>query len=379
MRALVQARLRIRVARADRDARRRRLVHDPHDRAQPQPATAPDRRSITVAGRVAGTSGAGTASATLTFRRGGRWSGLPSGSRAWQVRAAVPRDAAARRGERRLLRPDEPDQRAPARVHAARRRGARRVQSAVFEYRRRCRRRRARGEQHHARRPDRRRRHVQPARALHAALRGRHRALSGQGRRPLHADRRERHAVGGVGGALALGRACSTAADRPPELRGGALRPRARRERSDHRSRARRPARRRGARACARAASARSAARGAAAARCSSRLTVPVAPTLDPSAVGVRLAPRRRAVVLLRAARPRRRGARRARLRPAARGRAAPGRFERPRRRGASWPGRPRPTRRTARRAPGWWPSAASRSPTTAARRRTGPASRPPT
>ena len=89
----------------------------------------------------------------------------------------------------------------------------------------------------------------------------------------------------------------------------------------------------------------------------------------------VRVAPRRRGLVLLRAARPRRRRARRARRRAAARGVAGPGASPTSpppgaRSRAARWRARP-----TGRPAPGWWRSAASPSRPRAAPRRTGRAS----
>jgi hypothetical protein len=95
---------------------------------------------FSVAGRVAGAAGSGTASVRLTFRRGGRVRArCSSGTRAWHVRAAgaEPAGAAARpngayygltsQAERRIrpftLRVDP--------------RG-RRVRVAIFEYRQRC-------------------------------------------------------------------------------------------------------------------------------------------------------------------------------------------------------------------------------------------------
>ena len=102
------------------------------------------RRSarITLAGTVAGAAGSGTASATLTFRRGGRVvGGCRSGTRAWQVRAPVPETIAG---------PPKPNagyygltQQTSKRPHALTLRvapGAGRVQSVVFDYRVRCRR-----------------------------------------------------------------------------------------------------------------------------------------------------------------------------------------------------------------------------------------------
>jgi hypothetical protein len=97
---------------------------------------------ITVAGTVAGTSGSGTASATLTFRRGGRVvGGCRSGTRPWQVHDPVPETVAgppvANAGYYGLT------SQTSGRPHAFTLHvgdGARRVSSAVFEYRRRCRR-----------------------------------------------------------------------------------------------------------------------------------------------------------------------------------------------------------------------------------------------
>jgi hypothetical protein len=96
---------------------------------------------ITLAGAVAGASGSGTASAKLTFRRSGRVvGGCNSGPRTWQVRASVPEalvgPAKANAGYYGLTsqssgRPH------PFTLHVDS--TARRVQSAVFDYRRRCR------------------------------------------------------------------------------------------------------------------------------------------------------------------------------------------------------------------------------------------------
>jgi hypothetical protein len=95
---------------------------------------------ITLAGTVVGASGSGTTSATLTFRRGGRVvGGCRSGPRAWQVRTPVPETVAgppvANSGYYGLT------SQTSGRPHAFTLRvGGGRVQSAVFEYRRRCRR-----------------------------------------------------------------------------------------------------------------------------------------------------------------------------------------------------------------------------------------------
>lgn len=97
---------------------------------------------IAVAGSVLGASGSGTASVRLTFRRGGRVVGrCRSGSRAWQVRAAVPETTVgppkANAGYYGLT------SQSSGRPHAFTLRvdgRARRVQSAVFDYRRQCRR-----------------------------------------------------------------------------------------------------------------------------------------------------------------------------------------------------------------------------------------------
>jgi hypothetical protein len=96
---------------------------------------------ITVAGAVAGASGSGTASAKLTFRRGGRVVGsCAAGPRTWQMRAAVADTlvgpAIANAGYYGLTsqssgRPH------PFTLHVDASAG--RVQSAVFDYRRRCR------------------------------------------------------------------------------------------------------------------------------------------------------------------------------------------------------------------------------------------------
>jgi hypothetical protein len=96
---------------------------------------------ITVRGIVTGASGSGIASAKLTFRRGGRVvGGCASGTRTWQVRAAVPEmlvgPAKANAGYYGLTsqssgRPH------PFTLHVDGSGG--RVQSAVFDYRRRCR------------------------------------------------------------------------------------------------------------------------------------------------------------------------------------------------------------------------------------------------
>ena len=99
------------------------------------------RAQITVRGITAGTSGSGTATAELTFRRGGRVvGGCDSGTRRWQVRAAVadtlvgpPKGNTGYYGLTSQATPVP---------HAFTLRvapGARRVQSVVFEYRRRCR------------------------------------------------------------------------------------------------------------------------------------------------------------------------------------------------------------------------------------------------
>jgi hypothetical protein len=96
---------------------------------------------IAVTGSVVGASGSGTASVKLTFRRGGRVvGGCRSGTRAWQVRAPVaettvgpPKANAAYYGL---------TSQSSGRPHAFTLHvdgGARRVQSAVFDYRRQCR------------------------------------------------------------------------------------------------------------------------------------------------------------------------------------------------------------------------------------------------
>jgi hypothetical protein len=98
---------------------------------------------ITVRGIVAGTSGSGTASARLTFRRGGRVvGGCTSGTRTWQVRAAVvdtlvgpPKANAGYYGLTSQTTAKRPR---AFTLHVDG--GAGRVQSAVFEYRSRCRR-----------------------------------------------------------------------------------------------------------------------------------------------------------------------------------------------------------------------------------------------
>jgi len=97
---------------------------------------------IRVAGTVAGASGSGTASAKLTFRRGGRVVGrCDSGTRRWQVRTPVAEPLVgpprANRGYFGLTSQTR------GRPHAFTLRvggGAGRVQSAVFDYRVRCRR-----------------------------------------------------------------------------------------------------------------------------------------------------------------------------------------------------------------------------------------------
>jgi hypothetical protein len=96
---------------------------------------------ITVAGTVAGTSGSGTASATLTFRRDGRVvGGCRSGTRPWQIRGPVAETVAgppvANTGYYGLT------SQSSGRPHAFTLHvgsAAGRVNSAVFEYRRRCR------------------------------------------------------------------------------------------------------------------------------------------------------------------------------------------------------------------------------------------------
>jgi hypothetical protein len=96
---------------------------------------------IAVAGSVVGASGSGTASAKLTFRRGGRVvGGCRSGTRAWQVRAPVAETTVgppkANAGYYGLT------SQSTGRPHAFTLHvdgGARRVQSAVFDYRRQCR------------------------------------------------------------------------------------------------------------------------------------------------------------------------------------------------------------------------------------------------
>ncbi len=97
---------------------------------------------ITIQGTVAGTSGSGTATAKLTFRRGGRVvGGCTTGRRAWQIRAAVvdplvgpPKANAAYYGLTSQTTKRQP-RAFTLRVNS----GAGRVQSAVFEYRNTCR------------------------------------------------------------------------------------------------------------------------------------------------------------------------------------------------------------------------------------------------
>jgi hypothetical protein len=96
---------------------------------------------ITVKGTVLGVSGSGTAKAKLTFRRGGRVvGGCRSGTRTWQVRAPVAEPtvgpAKANAGYYGLTSQSTGRPR-PFTLHVDA--GARRVQSAVFDYRRRCR------------------------------------------------------------------------------------------------------------------------------------------------------------------------------------------------------------------------------------------------
>jgi hypothetical protein len=97
--------------------------------------------AITVAGTVAGVTGSGTARLKLTFRRGGRVvGGCNSGRRAWQIRAAVPETTVgppkANSGYYGLT--SQAFKRPHAfTLHVDRR--AKRVQSAVFDYRSQCR------------------------------------------------------------------------------------------------------------------------------------------------------------------------------------------------------------------------------------------------
>ena len=91
---------------------------------------------------MAGASGSGTASAKLTFRRGGRVvGGCTSGTRAWQVRAAVPDTLVgppkANAGYYGLT--SQTTERRPRAFTLRVDGGAGRVQSAVFEYRNKCR------------------------------------------------------------------------------------------------------------------------------------------------------------------------------------------------------------------------------------------------
>jgi len=103
-----------------------------------------DRRArriarMVVAGRVAGTAGTGTASARLTFRRGGRVVGrCASGSRLWQVRAPVPEPVAGAAPRANAAYYGVTSQ---AGAFALQVGGAgRRVRIAVFDYRLTCRR-----------------------------------------------------------------------------------------------------------------------------------------------------------------------------------------------------------------------------------------------
>jgi hypothetical protein len=97
---------------------------------------------LTVRGIVAGTSGSGTVSAKLTFRRGGRRvGGCSSGTRTWQVRATVPDTlvgpAKANAGYYGLTSQTTGKRPRAFTLHVDS--GAGRVQSVVFEYLRKCR------------------------------------------------------------------------------------------------------------------------------------------------------------------------------------------------------------------------------------------------
>jgi hypothetical protein len=95
---------------------------------------------ISIAGRLAGAAGSGTASVRLTFRRGGRVTArCRSGARAWQVRAAAaePAGAAARPNGSYFGLTSQLERRVRPFVLRVDPRG-RRVRVAVFDYRQRC-------------------------------------------------------------------------------------------------------------------------------------------------------------------------------------------------------------------------------------------------
>jgi hypothetical protein len=98
------------------------------------------RTRIAMAGQLAGAAASGTVTARLTFRRGGRVVGrCNSGARAWQARAATaePTAAPARPGAAYHGLTSQAERPFPflLRVDPA----GRRVRTAVFDYRQRCR------------------------------------------------------------------------------------------------------------------------------------------------------------------------------------------------------------------------------------------------